>query len=433
MIRIKLGHNNFLLPAIITCLCFAFGKNSNIALLIYAGGVLSVLFLLFMDIDAEIYFICFLCANTSFVKIGSTAVTGYLAILCLIKFVFTKGKMDRRVLFADAVFLAFVLINCLINHDFTYMFSTIKFISLGLLLANYMLQNDNKKKATIGAVDAYVQGTFIGGIISLALYLFQGSSYMLLYNRYIGLFDDPNYYSAGVCTAISMVMVRTMYNRRITGTDLLELFLLAIFGLMTVSRAFIVCFALVLVLYLTYMLFSSKIKAQYKISIIVFSIVGVFFLINQTDIMTAVLKRFSEDSVQTGGDRIPIWNYYLSQFIKTPTSLFLGSLPAATLVKNNVFHHVEHNTFIQIVYSFGLIGSILYVSTFLSAFRSIRNNRERVSLWKPAMICIVSIMSSFCFVSAMCSEIFVLSLYLSFFILAYFNPTSRKDNLGNEL
>ena len=182
--------------------------------------------------------------------------------------------------------------------------------------------------------------------------------------RHSGYYGDPNFYSAHITVALGGVLVLL-----IDKISKLKSFLLLLVagtllycGLQSISKSFILVAACLFVLWLIAVMF-SKGKISAKLMIIAIFVLGILFLQSSTvfsDMVEVMLSRFkgnnSWSDLTTG--RTDIWTNYMKALSDDPTLLLFGQGFTSKLVNGRN----SHNTIIQMVYQFGLIGSTFMIA-----------------------------------------------------------------------
>lgn len=176
--------------------------------------------------------------------------------------------------------------------------------------------------------------------------------------RWSGYYGDPNFYSTHITAAFSGALVLILHNDRkpklfvLIGMAVMLLYC----GLMSVSKSFLLVSACVLLLWLADLLL-RKGKVTVKLALVfTLIIVGAFLLSSTvfTDMLGTLLGRFGRDNnlsdFTTG--RTELWMNYISTIIEDPLLLLFGS-GYTDITDGGV---ASHNTLIQSVFQFGLVG-----------------------------------------------------------------------------
>ncbi len=163
--------------------------------------------------------------------------------------------------------------------------------------------------------------------------------------------------------AIAGLLIRMM-SRRVNIIDAALIGVLVFYGALTLSRSFVLCFALVIVL----SMFASGIKLGKIVrNVVLFSLaVAMMLLVLQLTvpyILNNILERFMEDDVTGGRAKLMVWyNEYIFSDLE---HLLFGTGLQNILGKVNLGAHVKieavpHNAVQELVVVWGLPGIVLF-------------------------------------------------------------------------
>ena len=163
--------------------------------------------------------------------------------------------------------------------------------------------------------------------------------------------------------AIAGLIIRMM-SRRVNIIDAALIGVLVFYGALTLSRSFVLCFALVIVL----SMFASGIKLGKIVrNVVLFSLaVAVMLLVLQLTVpyvLNNILERFMEDDVTGGRAKLMVWyNEYIFSDLE---HLLFGTGLQNILGKVNLGAHVKiegvpHNAIQELVVVWGLPGIVLF-------------------------------------------------------------------------
>lgn len=194
--------------------------------------------------------------------------------------------------------------------------------------------------------------------------------------RYSGYYGDPNFYSAHITAALSGIFF-FLLNKRSSKKRIIIVVLFAIAllycGFLSVSKSFVlVTICLFFVWMIEFMFQKGRLSA--KLMILMSLFIGMCFLLSSTlftDLIDMMLMRFSSDrnlSDFTTG-RTDIWYQYIKAFIDEPLLLLFGK----GFTKIFLNERATHNTVIQAVFQFGLVGCGLLVCWILSYLKEMLN------------------------------------------------------------
>ena len=192
--------------------------------------------------------------------------------------------------------------------------------------------------------------------------------------RYAGYYGDPNFYSAHISAALGGVLVLILREKQ--GRQHMVLIALAVVllycGFLSVSKAFALI-AFCMLLLFAFRIFCMRDKSIVKVTLLLAAFVAGTIALS-SDILAAVGIRFSEaktvSDLTTG--RSEIWKLYLDAIVQDGKMLLIGQ--GFTNIKLD--GHSAHNTVIQMLYQFGILGSVpmilwirCFVQNALSAYK----------------------------------------------------------------
>ena len=202
--------------------------------------------------------------------------------------------------------------------------------------------------------------------------------------RVSGFFGDPNFYSAHITAALggALAILIEGEDKKRTLSIVVIIALLVYCGMLSISKSFmLVAICLFVFWFIGYMF--KKGKMSTKITVILTLMIGAGFLLSSTvfvDMFDALVARFGRDSnisdFTTG--RTELWASYLREFEEDPLLLFFGKGYSSVLVNDRA----SHNTILQAVFQFGLVGCIILLVWFVYFTRTwlkgleIRSNKS---------------------------------------------------------
>ena len=231
-----------------------------------------------------------------------------------------------------------------------------------------------------------------------------------VFQRYFGLTYDPNFFTVVNCVLIAIILFTT---KRFTVKELIQLLFLSVTGIMTFSKSYLLLIAFIIGVYVF-----KRSRHVGRNTVIFFGVIVTFILIEnimQVDLISVVtgrFKTFSESGDLTTG-RLELWKDYLIYIFKSPYILFFGE--GFNAVALNV--KAAHNSYIDFVYRFGIIGSVLWLIYFVMSYRTVykkQQGRNDLATNMPLLICLIGFMflSAFSFQQLWCC--FCLSFFSMF-------------------
>ena len=99
--------------------------------------------------------------------------------------------------------------------------------------------------------------------------------------------------------------------------------------------------------------------------------------------LETVLERFGGDDVSSANGRTDAWTYYVDLTLSTPIRFLFGNGFNSEYVDNtsSEIEIVEHNTFVQIFSTLGIVGSITLIVVYLSVFSQITKGLGKIRFY----------------------------------------------------
>ena len=204
--------------------------------------------------------------------------------------------------------------------------------------------------------------------------------YVLGTVRRSGYYGDPNFYSSHITSALGGVLILFSNNDKKRKLFLLVLLMAALLycGLMSISKSFLLVSVCLLLFWFVDIMF-RKGKVSIKIALIFTVIIVALFLLSSTmftDMLDVMLSRFAGDNslsdFTTG--RTELWRKYFDAFADSPLLTLFGQGYTDVVVGDRG----SHNTLIQCVFQFGLVGCILF---FTWLFLFVRNLLDKTTIY----------------------------------------------------
>lgn len=209
----------------------------------------------------------------------------------------------------------------------------------------------------VGVVTAALSSMRLMGYPTISRFM-QVHSYETV-TRMAGYYGDPNFYSAHISAALSGVLIMILHEKKTAKRVVLltSAVFLIYCGLLSVSKSFFVILFAIILLWLAEAMFMRG-KISFKL-VLIFTVIvcGVYIFSSTvfTDLIDMVLERFEYNSsvsaITTG--RTDLWSIYIKSILSDPWLLLFGKGYTSVLIGDRI----SHNTLIQLVYQFGLIGS----------------------------------------------------------------------------
>ena len=226
---------------------------------------------------------------------------------------------------------------------------------------------------SLGIIIAAITSQYLASFPSIIRFI--GTKGMFAVVRHSGYYGDPNFYSAHITATLSGALFLLLNNnksKRIFVVILLSMALLYC-GFLSVSKSFVlIAICLLLVWFVEFMFQKGRLSA--KLMIIMTFLIGFAFFLTSTlfsDLVDMIVLRFSGDrnlSEFTTG-RTDLWLQYINAFFEDPLLFLFGKGFTNVLISDRS----SHNTIIQGIFQFGIVGCLFlfvwllcYIRTLLS-------------------------------------------------------------------
>lgn len=351
---------------VIVLACIALGLYNGIFSLI---GLLVCVCVVVACPQEDVLFIIFFVM--SFANIFKMSPTGqsfftYILLFYVLYQITFKIKFDKKFL------IVFLCLLCVLSVQFLmsmHILRTIKFVT-NILFVYIVLKTNIKKPYEI--FKSYIIGVIVTSVISLFdilpnldKYLEKNSTLVgsIYVDRFSGLYPDPNYYAVNIIIALCLTVI--LYHKKIIKVIpfvILALILLT-FAILTYSKSVF----LMLILPIVVFLYSNSKNRRHFIqltSIVGISVFAVYMLAGKVDFLSIIFERISKEgdlnTLTTG--RYELWVRYYEYFLEQPFKVWLGNGLGAELIDGEA----AHNTYIDLVYYLGILGSgLVFVLLFI--------------------------------------------------------------------
>lgn len=241
---------------------------------------------------------------------------------------------------------------------------------------------------TVGIVIAALSSLYLMRFPTIARYIENFELFDVV--RHAGYYGDPNFYSAHISTALAGVLILLLNNTSKVKTLFLVFMamLLVYCGFFAVSKMFFLVSAFLALLFVLEVMFQRG-KLSIKLLLLLTFVIGLAFLSFSTafiQLVDMIVSRFLRDAnlsdFTTG--RTELWQMYLQSFKEDPVLLLFGN----GYINAPLNDRGSHNTIIQAIYQFGLLGCVFLGTWIVCCVRSYL--RKATVKWNSlAQICIL--------------------------------------------
>ena len=206
-------------------------------------------------------------------------------------------------------------------------------------------------------------------------------SLVMLSQRFRGLSGNPNtlQFLSVIAIAILVSLYFKHYTSKIAMFSLVIYF--AIIGLLTMSKAFIVCFMILTLIYFILMFRRNKKQSWKELGI--FVVVSTIIILIFFDKFKSIFSRFfiygydnPLDNILTG--RFSLWEKYLKYWSSSILTIIFG----CGVSHEQPFSLGPHSGYVDIVYKFGLLGIILICLLVYSYLKETKQKKRKIFFCK---------------------------------------------------
>ena len=367
----------------------------------------------------------------------------FLRLAVVISYVFQqKGKFSFTFITLLISFAAYSLILSSI-YKTEYLTSLVNIVLWCMI--GYIIAVTLEIETVTPVLKSLVNGVILTGIIGFFInelpplaeevgVLFIYAEDGALVYRYAALWVDPNYYT--VLLVASLWSMYFEYNKkRVVFLEFVTRCLLVTFiGTMTMSKS---CILMFIVFWLYVVIAKNDIKLASKVTMVFVMIFAViFFLYKNPYWISDMFYRFGSSkeeitaqTITTG--RSKLWNEYLMRMLDDFSWIFGHGLKSTLYLINGVLKG-SHNTYIQMIFNFGILGTLLYISIFRNIFVNAKAkitknsivNRKKKKIGKLALL---SLLATLFFLDGIYIEMYYYMIPLTFVYILDDDETSEFE------
>lgn len=357
-------------------------------LFLYPAIVLGVSVILFADQRIGLPFLFFILPFGTIFKFSP----GQFSFFTVLFFLFVVRQFLRKGI------RLLVFISCMILGGYLILLSgveqsvTIITMLTGIVFVSYSVSGENSLKEILLAYS-------IGIILASALGLMQdffpiiknfvvdvvlrlGESERV--NRFSGLQGNPNYFTVDIIMVLSGIAILLFQERNKLLYIILFIVLTAI-GLMSLSKSFLISW-LALMIFMFMFIVGTRRKKVKKLIFILVGIIGMVYLIAAEEINDYIIRFInsmgSVSDLTTG--RTDIWSNYIAAIWGNIKILFFGNGINGELVNGKA----PHNTYIELIYSMGILGVMIYIFVLHECLKK-RHKARNIIQYLPMMLLLI--------------------------------------------
>lgn len=385
-------------------------------------GIGALIFSIFLFSSFEhLFLIALLIPNLYMFKIlgYDNAILSYFFLLVDIKYIINYLPRIRINICLILHFFS-VLITVVFVNSFSLFAGLLRF-TLSYIFYFSLYPILKRKGEERRLIDYYIIGVIIA-IITGLLYSFVNDK---LFNGFFGGINTGRNYFGFVVAPIFPIVIYSFLSLETTLHQkflyLTALFFSIISVILSGSRTVALSLIFSILLLLLYFLKGKNIKGLicfiFPTTMLLFI---VYFFFN--DSIDFLINRFFSDNFESGNERFYLWEFYLSKLDDSVFSFLFGHEPSDVLFARGEVLNVEHNTFIQSLYTIGVVGTLTMFFSVLTIMRKIMGNKITMT----GTMVIVVVLYCACGINLLYSEPLIFLLILSSLIFNQVNNNSIK-------
>ena len=312
-----------------------------------------------------------------------------------------KATKQDMIVITYTVFL--IVCQCL-NGGFNIN-ATIKLI-FGLLIVS-SLEKIKYKECYSKLFLSYIIGIIVSSLIgcikfpmfNISLYIGAKTERLVgaepgdLIERFSGLYGDPNYYSVNLI--IAMVLVLILYKNNILKmfSTIILLFVFTGFAAMTGSKSALFMLIIPVTLYI-YICIKKKQYVVFSVSLFIIGVAIGMVLTGKIPAFSVAVHRLASGKgdfnlLTTGrGDK---WIEFITYMLNRPWMLVFGGSLLNIILNGGA----PHNTYIDMLFQLGIVGTIWLILILFTEYRRVRNGRFHMTIINYSVIGVVAVMYFF--------------------------------------
>ncbi|WP_422123946.1 O-antigen ligase family protein [Planococcus sp. X10-3] len=386
--------------SILVTIIMSIGLYASSQTIIVAALLLFTLILLFSKKKMLFPLLLFFLPWSPVLKISPDSFTFFTIVIPLV-FIFMliqrRGlEFKKTMLVLISTLIVYTLITKLamnslsISSVFSYTYFIFLLFFIPFYLSNFWKELDFKICAlfmTSGVLTACFSSMLLLDVPEMSKYI-NVDIERAGFARLSGFYGDPNFYSAQIIMTIAVIITLiTKSNNKIKNSLLIgTLFLLIYFGLLSVSKMFLLSLTGIFILWgISFMIQKQNIVSKLTIYLLILSTISFIFFSNvfSTQI-DQYIYRFTNHTLTTG--RFDLQIMYIEYLRDNPNVLFFGNGTSNAYVNSRA----AHNTFLQIVWQLGILGSLLLVIWQRISFAPMKVKEKLIVPYKLVSIILIS-------------------------------------------
>lgn len=385
---LKSSSGKVLILALINILILSGSHALNVRILILASLLLFLTLNLVTDKRYFLPLMLFYLPWSPILKIAPGTVTFYTLVVPMVFLALilksslndTKIKLSYLVLpiFIIVYMLSVKLVNGYVP-DRRFLFFVIMLFFIPYYLNNYKKKIDFEVCAyflSTGVITACVSSKLLANFPHMLRYIDVYEWEQMGLTRLSGFYGDANFYSAHILVAVATLLITLRKAKKLSATilHLGGIGLLIYFGMLSVSKMFILSLAVLFIFWFLIFIFEKRESlSKLRLILLLAVVVGLAAMSNLfTEQINQYLIRFSmaEDSTSFTTGRSELFMMYIDYLLSSVKHLFLGM----GLSPEYLNGRSSHNTFIQLFYQVGVFGIVLILAWWYLVYSNVKGS-----------------------------------------------------------
>lgn len=395
----NMSDNKIILSALTVVGMLLLGYIFNVSILLLAASVLAAVMVFLCKGETSTKMLFFFAPLSYIFTFNQYNLFIFIALAYIIKYIL-KGRIKISTLFViPLIMFCIFFADARVGIKIGYLIYPI------LLCVIIFVCVETEQKDYSSLINIFTYGFIVSAIIGLfkvnipsiaalfdenLLYI-EGVEESMNIDRYSGISYDPNFFALIDCTLIASILFN---NKKITVADGIKILFLIIVGFYTLSKSYIL-----MLLFIGIMFLMRNGKFIIRKTVLLISLAIIVFLVEkytQIKVITLIEARFtvadSANDLTTG--RVDLWVEYLEYIANNAKTLFLGEGFNALALRK-----AAHNSYIDSLYRFGLIGTFLYGTYFVICYKTVVK-KQPIGTKKTTIIPLIVLMAGLMFLSA---------------------------------
>ena len=208
-------------------------------------------------------------------------------------------------------------------------------------------------------------------------------SYQMI-TRLSGFYGDPNFYAAQITACFAGIQILLTNEKNRNRRILLAIIAVLLFycGMLSASKTFVLVFAALLLLW-TLIILDKENRGNAFFRITLGLTVAVALVLSSSEftrLFQIIAERFSfsSNASEITTHRTDLWMMYLNELSRNPRLILFGE----GFTNTNLNHRASHNTLIQGVYQFGILGFPLLITWMIMSMKKLLEVMGEVNIKK---------------------------------------------------